>query len=40
VVAASSNYYLERFFGEDVLTKWINVIALAVLVIMLFGGAL
>jgi ech hydrogenase subunit A len=40
VIAASSNYYLERFFGEDVLTKWINVIAVAVLVIMLFGGAL
>ena len=40
VVASSSSYYLERFFGEDVLTKWINVIAVAVLVIMLFGGAL
>jgi len=40
VAVASSNYYMERFFGEDVLTKWINVIAIAVLVIMLFGGAL
>jgi ech hydrogenase subunit A len=40
VLATSGNYYLERFFGEDVLTKWINVIAVAVLVIMLFGGAL
>jgi len=40
VAVASSNYYMERFFGEDVLTKWINVIAVAVLVIMLFGGAL
>lgn len=40
VAVASSNYYMERFFGEEVLTKWINVIAVAVLVIMLFGGAL
>jgi ech hydrogenase subunit A len=40
VAAASGSYYLEQFFGENVLTKWINVVALAVLVIMLFGGAL
>lgn len=40
VAAASGNYYLEQFFGEAVLTKWINVVALAVIVIMLFGGAL
>ncbi|HWQ11097.1 MAG TPA: proton-conducting transporter membrane subunit, partial [Holophaga sp.] len=40
VPAASSNYYLDQFFGEAVLSKWINAIALAVLVIMLFGGAL
>jgi len=40
VAAASGNYYLEQFFGEAMLSKWINVIALAVLVIMLFGGAL
>lgn len=40
VSAASGNYYLEQFFGETMLSKWINVIALAVLVIMLFGGAL
>lgn len=40
VTAVSGNYYLEQFFGETMLSKWINVIALAVLVIMLFGGAL
>ncbi len=40
VTAVSGNYYLEQFFGEALLSKWINVIALAVLVIMLFGGAL
>jgi ech hydrogenase subunit A len=40
VPATSSNYYLEQFFGEAVLSKWINAIALAVLVIMLFGGVL
>ncbi len=40
VAAASGSYYLEQFFGEAVLTKWINVVAMAVLVIMLFGGAL
>jgi ech hydrogenase subunit A len=40
VLVANSSYYMERFFGEDVLTRWINVIAIAVLVIMLFGGAL
>uniref|UniRef100_I2PWE3 NADH:ubiquinone oxidoreductase subunit 5 (Chain L)/multisubunit Na+/H+ antiporter, MnhA subunit n=1 Tax=Desulfovibrio sp. U5L TaxID=596152 RepID=I2PWE3_9BACT len=40
VAAASGNYYLEQFFGEAMLSKWINAIALAVLVIMLFGGAL
>ena len=40
VTAVSGNYYLEQFFGEAMLSKWINVIALAVLVIMLFGGAL
>ena len=40
VPATSGNYYLEQFFGEAMLSKWINVIALAVLVIMLFGGAL
>jgi ech hydrogenase subunit A len=40
VDTVSSNYYLEQFFGEAMLSKWINVIALAVLVIMLFGGAL
>ncbi len=40
VAAVSGNYYLERFFGESVLTKWINAIAIAVIVIMLFGGAL
>ena len=40
VPVQSGNYYLEQFFGETMLSKWINVIALAVLVIMLFGGAL
>jgi len=40
VPATSSNYYLAQFFGEAMLSKWVNVIALAVLVIMLFGGAL
>lgn len=40
VAVSSSNYYLEQFFGENLLSRWINVIALAVLVIMLFGGAL
>ncbi|MHC1712600.1 MAG: NADH-quinone oxidoreductase subunit L [Solidesulfovibrio sp.] len=40
VPATSSNYYLEQFFGEAMLSKWINAIALAVLVIMLFGGVL
>ena len=40
VAAASGNYYLEQFFGEAMLSKWVNVIALAVLAIMLFGGAL
>jgi ech hydrogenase subunit A len=40
VAATASNYYLEQFFGEAKLSKWINAIALAVIVIMLFGGAL
>jgi len=40
VAATAGNYYLDQFFGEAVLSKWINVVALAVLVIMLFGGAL
>ena len=40
VAVVNGSYYMERFFGEDVLTKWINAIAIAALVIMLFGGAL
>ncbi len=40
VAAVAGNYYLAQFFGEPMLGKWLNVVALAVLVIMLFGGAL
>jgi ech hydrogenase subunit A len=39
VEAKSSNFYLEAIFGEAVLTRWINVIAMTMLAVM-FGGIL
>jgi len=39
VAATSSNFYLEAIFGEEVLTRWINVIAMTMLAVM-FGGIL
>ncbi len=39
VKVAASNYYLENVFGEGRLTRWVNIAALALLLLVM-GGAL
>lgn len=35
---STSNYYLEKIFGESVLTRWANTAALLLILLMLGGG--
>lgn len=35
---STSNYYLEKLFGESVIGRWVNTAALALILLMLGGG--
>jgi len=38
IAPSMSNYYLEKFLGESVLTRWVNSAAIVLILLMLGGG--
>jgi ech hydrogenase subunit A len=38
ILPATSNYYLEKIFGESTISRWVNTAAMVLILLMLGGG--